>query len=251
MATTSDPRDGWLDRNFARIEPRRWSLLFVPWRAFLVFAMIGLISLTYFPASLLTAHRSYDLTTWLDASIPFVPWTWWIYFPHYVFGLIVTTVLVPDPRVLLRVFAAILLGQGMSLAGYFLLPSTYPRPLTVGDADPITAAALQWFWTVDPPNNTFPSTHVANACLGALGAWYSRHPVRWYSAIVAIGVIVTIHTAKQHYWIDAVGGMAVAFISFRLVNRWWPIAGTPLIPPANPSSAPGPGQGRTPAERCA
>jgi hypothetical protein len=209
-----------------KLDPPRWTLAYIAWRTLLVVAMIGLVALSYYPASVATAGRSYDLTTALDRAIPFVPWTWWIYFPHYVFGLVVTTILIPDPRIAFRVFLAILLGQVISCTVYFLLPSTYPRPLTVGDADPVTAAALTWFWGIDPPNNTFPSTHVANACLAAIGAWYSKHPVRWYSLMVAVGVIITIHTAKQHYWIDAVGGVVVAVISFQAALRIWPLPGT-------------------------
>jgi membrane-associated phospholipid phosphatase len=189
----------------------------------LVAMMIGLVALLYYPASLATADRSYDLMTDLDRAIPFVPWTWWIYFPHYVFGLAVTTVALPDPRIVFRVFLAIILAQGISSVLYFVLPSTFPRPLSVGDADPLTAAALNWFWGIDPANNTFPSTHVAIASLAAMAAWVSRHPVKWYSLLVAIGVVVTIHTAKQHYWIDAVGGIMVAVVAFRLALRLWPI----------------------------
>ncbi len=218
--------DDWI----VRVDPRRWSLLYVPWRVFLTVVMVGVVAMFYYPASLATASRSYDLTTALDRAIPFVPWTWWIYFPHYVFGLVVTTVVLPDPRVAFRVFLAIVFGQIISCTIYFLLPSAYPRPLVVGDADPITSAAVVWFWGIDPPNNTFPSTHVANACMAAMGAWYTRHPIKWYSAAMALGVFLTVHTAKQHYWIDAIGGFIVALVCFRLVFRVWPMQTKPYSP---------------------
>ena len=225
MASATLWKSDSVDSFIERLDPRRGSPLFVAWRVFLVVVMIGLVALSYYPSSVATASRSYDLTTALDRAIPFVPWTWWIYFPHYVFGLMVTTVLMPDLRVVLRVFLAILLGQVISCTIYFILPSAFPRPTSVGDADPITAAALTWFWGIDPPNNTFPSTHVANACMAAMGAWYSRHPVRWYSVAVAVGVFITVHTAKQHYWVDAVGGVLVAWFAFRLAFRIWPLGG--------------------------
>lgn len=237
MATASVSGSGSLDRLIQRIEPRRWTPLFIAWRTLLVLAMIGLVAMTYYPASAATAGRSFDLTTALDRAIPFLPWTWWIYFPHYVFGLVVITVAMPDPRAAFRVFLAILLGQVLSTITYFIVPSTFPRPLSPGDADPITAAAVTWFWGIDPPNNTFPSTHVANACMAALGAWYSRHPIRWYALVVAGGVFVTVHTAKQHYWVDAVGGVVVAMVCFRTAFRIWPM----------PADAPGPDWARIPA----
>ncbi len=239
MATAAVWNRENLDNLIERLDPRRGSPLFVAWRVFLVIVMIGLVALSYYPASVATAARSYDLTTALDRAIPFVPWTWWIYFPHYVLGLMITTVFLPDPRIMFRVFLAILLGQVISCTTYFIVPSAFPRPTSVGDADPITAAALTWFWGIDPPNNTFPSTHVANACMAAMGAWYSRHPVRWYSLAMATGVFITVHTAKQHYWVDAVAGVLVAWFCFRLAFRLWPLAedGVPSETPREASAA--------------
>lgn len=215
--------NGRLDDLVLRLDPPRWSVRHVLFRVLVVGFTIGLVALSYFPASLATAHRSYDLTTALDRAIPFVPWTWWIYFPHYVLGLVITAVAVRDARILFRVVFAVALGQVVSVAVYFVLPSTFPRPTSLEGADPITAAAIQWFWTTDPPNNTFPSTHVANACMAAFGAWYSGQRVRWYSALMAVGVFVTVHTTKQHYWMDAVAGVLVAFAMFRLALKLWPL----------------------------
>lgn len=212
--------DAWLEK----IDPPRGSFRYGIWRTLLVALTIGGVCMTYYPVSAFTAHRSVNMMTALDHAIPFVPWTWWIYFPHYVFGLVVTSIVVRDVRLMFRVIAAVLLGQAISVVFYLTLPSTFPRPLSVGDADPLTAAALAWFWGADPANNTFPSTHVANSCIAALGAWRSRQRVRWYMALVALGVFITVHTAKQHYWIDAVGGVALAFVAYHLVLRVWPLS---------------------------
>lgn len=217
------PDSNWLDRMAIAYEPRRWSILYILFRVAIIPIMIVIIAATYFPMSLITADRSYDLATSLDRAIPFVPWTWWIYFPHYVLGVIITTVMIPDPRIIFRVMLAITIGQFLSITCYFILPSTYPRPTDVGNADPITTAALHWFWGVDPANNTFPSTHVANAFMTALGAWLANHRIRWYSLVSAIGVLITIHTTKQHYLVDAIGGLTVAYVSFRLALKVWPL----------------------------
>ncbi len=85
---------------------------------------------------------------------------------------------------------------------------------------------MTWFWGTDPANNTFPSTHVANACIATMGAWLSRQRVRWYTLIMAIGVFITVHTTKQHYWVDAVGGVVLAVLAFQLTLKIWPLPKT-------------------------
>jgi hypothetical protein len=212
--------DAWLER----IDPPRGTLAHGVWRTLLVAFTIAGVCMTYYPASAFTAARSVDMMTRLDHAIPFVPWTWWIYFPHYVLGLVITSIVVRDVRIMFRVIAAVLLGQLISLGFYLTIPSTFPRPMGVGDADPLTAAALAWFWGADPANNTFPSTHVANSCIAALGAWRSGQRVRWYMTLVALGVFVTVHTTKQHYWVDAVGGVVLAVVAYNLVLRAWPLS---------------------------
>lgn len=212
-----------IDERLERLDPPYGTIRYGLWRTFIVAATIAAVAATYFPASALTMQRSVDLMTRLDHAIPFIPWTWWIYFPHYVFGLVVTSIAVRDVRLMFRVVFAVLLGQVISAMCYFLLPSTFPRPLSVGHADPYTTAAVVWFWGTDPANNTFPSTHVANACIAALGAWRSGQRVRWYTTLTAIGVFITVHTTKQHYWVDAVGGVVLALVAFSMTLRIWPL----------------------------
>jgi len=86
----------------------------------------------------------------------------------------------------------------------------------------ITAEAIYWFWSIDKPNNTFPSSHVAVALIVATGIWRERNRFRWIPTLTATGIFVTVHTAKQHYWVDTVAGASVGFISQHLVLSWWP-----------------------------
>ncbi len=112
--------DAWL----AKLDPPYGTFRYGLWRTFLVAATIGAVAATYYPASAMTINRSVDLMTPLDHAIPFLPWTWWIYFPHYVFGLVVTSIAIRDSALLWRVVTAVVLGQVISASCYFLLPST-------------------------------------------------------------------------------------------------------------------------------
>ncbi len=175
----------------------------------------------YYPVSAYTAGRSTDLMTAFDLAIPFVPWTWWIYFPGYLAGLLWAIFTIRDNRIILSTCSAMLLCQLMSVFVYLTLPSTFPRPLDAGPG--LTGDAIRWFWTIDPPNNTFPSTHCAMCVLCVLGLWRERNPHLWFSVLAAVGVIITVHTTKQHYWIDAVAGAIFAYVAYYIVFDLLPV----------------------------
>lgn len=200
---------------------RRHGPLWYAWKVALSLATVGFVGALYWPVGELTAGRSFDLMTPLDAAIPFVPWTWWIYFPGYLFGLLFAVLAMRDDGVYYRSIAAIMLAQVFNSVVYLLIPSTFPRPWE-WQGTGLTADAIHWYWTVDPPNNTFPSSHVALASLAALGMWRERNPLRLVPTLTALGIFVTVHTTKQHYWIDAVAGVGMGFLCHWLVFDAWP-----------------------------
>lgn len=191
------------------------------WKILVMLLTVGWVTLLYMPMAALTEGRTYDLTTAVDEAIPFIPWTWWIYFPGYLFGLLFGVLAIRDDGVFYRSVAAIILAQMFNSAFYLVLPSTFPRPLDWHGTG-LTAEAIYWFWTIDPPNNTFPSSHVAIAAIAALGLWRERNPLRWVPTLTALGIVITVHTTKQHYWIDTVAGLAMAFFCCFIVFTWWP-----------------------------
>jgi hypothetical protein len=214
----------WLLSPGYRLYSPRW----FTWRLAWGLATCLAVTIMYFPASHFTLARSHELLTRVDAAIPFVPWTWWIYFPGYLAGLALAILGVRDDRLFFRALVMVALAQAISATVYLLVPSTFPRPsaadLTGYD---LTRRAVLWFWTVDPPNNTFPSTHVAISTVAALTMWRDRHPLKWLAVAFTVGVFVTVHTAKQHYWIDAVVGVMVGLGAYRSVLRLWPLGHGP------------------------
>lgn len=182
---------------------------------------VGWVALLYMPVAKLTEDRSYNLMTPLDKIVPFVPWTWWIYFPGYLLGLLVAIVAIRDNRIFLRSVAAIMLAQVFNSIIYMIIPSTFPRP-EEWQGTGITAQAIHWFWSMDPPNNTFPSSHVAMASIAAIALWRDHSRWRLVPTATALGIIITVHTAKQHYWVDTLAGVAMAFFSSYLVFTLWP-----------------------------
>lgn len=191
------------------------------WKMALALGVMGVVYTCYFNASAFTAHRSYDLTTFIDRAIPFVEWSWWFYFPGYLAGLIFSVCAYRNTRKYYKTLVAILIAQTICTIGFLILPSTFPRPAEASAG--FNGDVIRWFWTIDPPNNTFPSKHVSIAILSALGLWEDDDNIlRYGSALFALGVVITVHTTKQHYIVDTIGGALVALFSWWVVFRWWP-----------------------------
>lgn len=189
------------------------------WKMIICLGIVGIVSICYFNASKYTAHRHYDLSTAIDHAIPFVRWTWWIYFPGYLCGLVFCVCAFRNTEKFYKVSLAIVIAQSICTIGFFLLPSTFPRPIDAGPG--ITGEALRWFWTIDPPNNTFPSKHVCIMTLAAIGLWIDDDNwLKWIGSLFWLGVVITVHTTKQHYLVDAFAGVSVAFFSYWLVFHW-------------------------------
>lgn len=206
----------WMD------EPRFLNrVVWYTWKMIIALGIIAVISFCYFNASKLTAHRQNDLSIPLDHRIPFVRWNFWIYFPGYLAGIVFSVFAFRNTKIFYKTCLAILVAQTICTIWFFILPSTFPRPLDAGGG--LTGDALRWFWVLDPPNNTFPSKHVAVMTLCVLGLFADdNNRLKWICLPFLIGVIVTVHTCKQHYLVDAVTGVGVALLSQWIVFRWWP-----------------------------
>ena len=189
------------------------------WKMIICLGIVGIVSVCYFTASKYTSHRHFDLSTAFDHAIPFVRWSWWIYFPGYLCGIVFCVCAFRNTEKFHKIALAIVIAQSICTIGFFLLPSTFPRPTDAGAG--ITGEALRWFWTVDPPNNTFPSKHVSIMTLAAIGLWIDDDNwLKWIGTLFWLGVVITVHTAKLHYLVDAVAGVSVAFFAYWLVFHW-------------------------------
>ncbi len=191
------------------------------WKFAIAASIVGLVSFCYFNAARLTAHRQNDLSNPIDSAIPFIRWTFWIYFPGYLAGIFFSVFAFRNTKTFYKTCLAIIIGQTICTIFFFIIPSTFPRPLDSGTG--LTGEALRWFWVLDPPNNTFPSKHVCIMTLCALGLWTDdNNHLKWISTLFWFGVLVTVHTCKQHYLVDAIAGVGVGWFSYWVVFRWWP-----------------------------
>lgn len=159
--------------------------------------------------------------TELDAAIPLVPWTIWIY-GSGTLTCLVAWLCVPDRLAARRLYFSLLMAALGCWMFFFLVPTTYPRelwPLPPGDS--ATLREFADLRAADSPSNCFPSQHVALAwALALCWASWTRH--RWFRPIPlvwAAAVTVCTLTVKQHYLVDLPAGFAIGVLSWAAVRH--------------------------------
>ena len=171
--------------------------------------------------------RARELATALDSRIPFIASSIWIYlalFPAAFLPLFV----VRCPRLFRRTIAAYLFAIAVSVAIFAFLPVTSAR-LRVDPASLDTTHFAPWavslLYRLDPPYNLFPSLHLSIAVLAGLSAWKARRRTGAAVLLSTAFIAASICTVKQHFVLDAAGGLAVAAGAHALALRGYEPSG--------------------------
>jgi hypothetical protein len=161
----------------------------------------------------------FDPSIALDAAIPFVPWSVWVYLGG-VAWIVAPLWLVSARGRFDRTSLRYALAMSVAFACFALL-QTGPglrAQAAVADLPPATALALSALHRIDPPTNLLPSLHVALAWLAswAIGASHRRR--RAACALVAVSVTCAVLLTKQHTVLDAATGWLLALACQRCVT---------------------------------
>lgn len=156
------------------------------------------------------AH-SRDLTSALDERIPFVAHAAWLYlcmFPAALSPLF----LVHDRAIFRRTALAYAMAMAVSFVCFVAFPVTsrsLRMPLHELDLSHVSDSVVALLYALDPPNNLFPSLHLSIVVLAAMSLWRAgKLPAPpAVAAVLLIGASVCL--IKQHYVIDAAGGLAL------------------------------------------
>lgn len=165
----------------------------------------------------------YDMTTQLDNTIPFIPWTVTIYLGCYVFWCINYYLCAMQPKKERNhFFCAELLAKGCCFLLFLLIPTTNIRPEILGDS--IWDDLMIQLYHIDAADNLFPSIH----CLVSWFCWIGvrkRNDIsaiyRYFSLIAAMAVCISTLTTRQHVIADVVGGILLAESSYYIVGRFF------------------------------
>ena len=148
----------------------------------------------------------------LDARIPFVPETVWIYLFGYLACFLIAIATVRDARSYRATLVGFATLPVLALPFFLYVPIPGPRVVLPADDVSFSLYAMRQLYAADPPGNTFPSLHVACATYAAYAT--AQADRRWgrVAWALALGVAISVLTTKQHWVVDVPAGWALAAV---------------------------------------
>jgi membrane-associated phospholipid phosphatase len=156
--------------------------------------------------------KAHEFSTSLDRRVPFIAPSIWIYLWSFSASLI-PLFMIRCSRLFRRSSLAFAVVIGLSLICFTTVPVTALH-LRADGAQLHAAGPSHWavsaIYSLDPPYNLFPSLHISITALAAIAVWKAN---RRYGAALFVClalVAVSVCTTKQHFLIDALGGLLLA-----------------------------------------
>lgn len=187
-----------------------------------LFLVIACNTLTYYGTGLITAGRyHYDLTSWIDEQIPFVPWTLGIYWSCYLFWSINYVIgCRQDTEQAYRFICADLSAKMVCLFCFLLFPTTNERPFVAGDS--IWDEGMRLLYRIDAADNLFPSIHCLTSQFCLIAVRDNEKVPGWYcivSLVMVVSICASTLTTKQHVLPDVAAGIVLAEGSYLFVEK--------------------------------
>ncbi len=166
----------------------------------------------------------------LEQSIPFLPWTIWIYFSFFVF--IGSTVFRVEDTIFWRFILSSSLAATIAWSIVLLLPISFARPDAALIESDIYRQIFTFVHNADPAHITFPSLHVGVTWICIMLLW--NRPGRMWRFSLGIAISLSTLLTKQHLVSDVIGGVALAWFCVWLTGRYAGRLG--ILPTNNPDS---------------
>ncbi|MFH1654423.1 MAG: phosphatase PAP2 family protein [Pseudomonadota bacterium] len=194
-------------------------------RNFWFIFLILYFALGYLGINWLSLNRGdyYLLATNLDYRIPFIPEFILGYTSVYFSILILYICLRGEPEYFQGVVAMWLMTT-ICYIFFLLLPVKMIMRPDLSHEHGFFITLTKLYYTIDEPYNCFPSLHVAYPTMALLLTWHSHKILRWLFAFFFVWISLSVLFVKQHYIVDVVAGIAIAFFSYRMTlhtKKWW------------------------------
>lgn len=154
----------------------------------------------------------YDLSIGADARVPFVPAFIVIYILAYVQWIVGYIVIVRDSEALCyRVISGEMLSKLLCGVLFLALPTSMVRPVVTGTD--LFSRLTRLIYSLDTPDNLFPSIHCVESWLcfrGAVRAEKVGRTYKLFQLVFTLLVFASVVLVKQHLLLDIVSGVLAA-----------------------------------------
>jgi membrane-associated phospholipid phosphatase len=151
----------------------------------------------------------------IDAAVPFVPQTVWLYVSEYLYLAVVYFSFrdILNLNRFIYAFCSILVACVLVFCFWPTIISRdlFPLPQNLDSVTSLVFTALR---RVDGPTNCFPSFHVGSVFLSCFILSNEGRRKFLFFLVWATAISLSTLTAKQHYFVDVVSGFSLAVILY-------------------------------------
>jgi membrane-associated phospholipid phosphatase len=156
----------------------------------------------------------------IDRAIPLVP-AWSLVYASLFLAAILPAMVVHQQEHLDRTIRAFVWMWMIAFVCFFFYPTAASRPPQLA-ADGFADWGLRAIYSTDSRYNCLPSLHVAQCFLAAFTCWRVHRGVGGAACAWAVLVAISTLFTKQHYVLDALTGVLLAYAAYLIFIRAYP-----------------------------
>ncbi len=164
----------------------------------------------------------------LDRVVSLHPAWALVYGLFYLFLILLPVFVVRQEEHIRRTVLAYLSVWIAAYVCFLAYPTVAPRPANVV-GEGFAVWGLRFLYSADPPYNCFPSLHVAHSFVSALTCYRTHRAVGIAASLCATLVAASTLYSKQHYLLDVVAGVFLAWVAYIVFLRDFPRGSVPEI----------------------
>ena len=181
--------------------------------SFPMIVLVSLIPLYVFIPELMHGRTRHVPELALDRVMPLQPAWALVYGPLYLFLIILPVLVVRQQEHIRRTVFAYLMVWIVAYVCFLVYPTVAPRPTEV-IGQGFGVWGLRLLYSADPPYNCFPSLHVAHSFVSALTCYRVHRETGIAAVLCASLVAVSTLYSKQHYILDVIAGLFLAWVAY-------------------------------------
>lgn len=180
--------------------------------------LVSLVPFYIFIPELMPGRTLHSPELDLDRLVPLQPVWALVYGALYLFLILLPVFVVREEEQINRTVFAYLTVWIAAYVFFVLYPTAAPRPpKVIGDG--FAVWGLRLLYSSDPPYNCFPSLHVAHSFVSALACYRVHRGVGVAAVFCASLVGISTLFTKQHYVLDVIAGVLLAFVAYVVFLR--------------------------------